>query len=564
MTTNRRELLSFGIASAVASNFIIQESAADVPAAMNGRYRDAFAELDRYVARYLREMNSPGMTLTLADRDGVQRVVTYGFSDLEHQARVKTDELFQIGSITKSFTTLVLLQLRDEGKLDLHEPVQDYLPWLRISSAFEAITPHHLLTHSSALPGGAELFPSDPTEQLLAAYAPGKHFWYNNLGFTILGLLAETLDGRELPAQFRERLFVPLDMSQSEPVIDFETRRRQAKSYVPFFADRPFPRYGRISEAPGIITTNAAGCISSTPRDMGRYVQMLANRGAVGGKRLVSAEGFELLATPHIKAEDFGPETSYGYGIAVEELDGHKVLRHTGGMVSFMSSLWVDLESGVGGFASINAQFGYRPNPVVKHALRLMRAAQEGKRAAAPPPPDDPRVIANAADYIGTFKGARGKLVVASGGQRLFLSQDGKRIALDRLEGDDFHVDDPAFERFPLSFGRTEGRVVELHWGGDWYANDAYRGPTDFKTPAHWQQLLGHYRNEDPWQGSLRVYVLKDRLTLDGKPLEAEGDRYRIRDDVANSEWIRFGEVVNGRCRRIKYSGIDFWRVGVP
>ena len=106
--------------------------------------------------------------------------------------------------------------------------------------------------------------------------------------------------------------------------------------------------------------------------------------------------------------------------------------------------------------------------------------------------------------------------------------------------------------------------MVELHWGGDWYVNDAYRGPTGFDTPAHWQHLVGHFRNEDPWQGSVRIYVLKDRLTLDGKPLEAEGDRYRIRDDVANSEWIRFGEVVNGRCRRIKYSGIDFWRVATP
>lgn len=565
MTTNRRELLSLGIASVVASTLTIHEAtAADTPAGANGPYRDAFAELDRYVARYLREMNAPGMTLVLADRAGVQRVVTYGFSDLEHRARVLPGELFQIGSITKSFTSLVLLQLRDEGKLDLHKPIQDYLPWLRIRSAFAPITPHHLLTHSSALPGGAELFPSDPAEQHLAAYEPGKHFWYNNLGFQILGHLAETLDGRELPVQFRERLFKPLDMSESEPVIDFDTRRRQAKSYVPFFGDRPYPRYGRLCEAPGIITTNAAGCISSTARDMGRYVRMLANRGAVDGRRVVSVEGFELLATPHIKAEDFGPETSYGYGIAVEALDGHKVLRHTGGMVSFMSSLWVDLEAGVGGFASINAQQGYRPNPVVKYALQLMRAAQAGKRAAAPPPADDPRVIANAADYTGTFKGARGTLTLSNEAQRLFLNHETRRIGLDRLSADEFHVDDPAFERFALVFGRADGRVVEVSWGDDWYANDAYQGARQFSVPAHWQGLTGHYRSEDPWQGSVRIYVLKERLTVNGSPLEPEGDRYRIRNDVANSEWIRFGELVNGRCRQLKYSGIDLWRVGTP
>jgi CubicO group peptidase (beta-lactamase class C family) len=561
VTINRRAMLSLGIGSAVASTLTLHEATA---ADADPRYREAFAELDRYVARYLREMNSPGMTLALADRAGVQRVVTYGFGDLEQRVRIQRDELFQIGSITKSFTALVLLQLRDEGKLDLHRPVTDYLPWLRIQSAFEPITPHHLLTHSSALPGGAELFASDPAEQHLAAYAPGKHFWYNNLGFTILGLLAETLDGRELPVQFRERLFKPLDMSQSEPVIDFETRRRQAKSYVPLFGDRPYPRYGRLCEAPAIISTNAAGCISATARDMGRYVRMLANRGEVEGKRLVSTEGFGLLATPHIKAEDFGPETSYGYGIAVEDLDGHRVLRHTGGMVSFMSSLWVDPESGVGGFASINAQQGYRPNPVIKHALRLMRAAQDGKRMPPPPVADDSRLIANAMDYAGTFKGARGTIVIVNEGKRLFVLQGDRRVALDRLEGDEFHADDPALDRFALAFGRSNGRVVDVSWGGDWYPNDAYQGAREFPVPAHWQALAGHYRNEDPWQGSVRVFVLKDRLTINGSPLEPEGDRYRIRDDVANSEWIRFGEVVNGRCMRLKYSGVDFWRVATP
>src|ERR1051326_1398155 len=82
-------------------------------------YKTLQKPLDRFVEQYLRGMNAPGMTLALADRDGVQRVVTYGFSDTETHTRVKPDELFQIGSISKSFVSLCLLQLRDEGKLDL-------------------------------------------------------------------------------------------------------------------------------------------------------------------------------------------------------------------------------------------------------------------------------------------------------------------------------------------------------------------------------------------------------------------------------------------------------------
>jgi CubicO group peptidase (beta-lactamase class C family) len=376
MKSTRREVLGFGVSAAALGSLRISDCCA---AGAASQYGDAFTELDLFVARYMAEMNSPGMTLSLADRSGVQRVVTYGFGDLATRERVRPGELFQIGSISKSFVALALLQLRDEGKLDLHRPVTDYLPWLRIQSAFEPVTIHHLLTHTSGLPGGGELFPSDPAEKLLAAYAPGKQFWYNNLAYALLGVLAETLDGREFPAVIRERILSPLGMRDSAPVIDFETRRREVASYEPFLADRPYARHGRLVRAPAIILTDAAGCVSSTSGDMGLYVQMLANGGKSGDRRLLSAESFELFSKRHVLAEDFGPGASYGYGIAVDELDGHRVVRHTGGMVSFMSSMWVDIDSGIGGFASINAYQGYRPNPVVKYAIQLMRAARDGR-----------------------------------------------------------------------------------------------------------------------------------------------------------------------------------------
>ena len=110
--------------------------------------------------------------------------------------------MFQIGSITKSFIAIVLLQLREEGKLDLEKPILDYLPWLRIQSAFPPITTHHLLTHSSGLSAAWEVFLSDPSQRHIAAYAPGKQFYYNNLAYAVLGHLAWTLDGRELPDFF--------------------------------------------------------------------------------------------------------------------------------------------------------------------------------------------------------------------------------------------------------------------------------------------------------------------------------------------------------------------------
>jgi len=562
MQLTRREVLEAALAgaAATAAGFWVKEGHAS-----SGKYDAVFAELDRYVEQFMREMNSPGLTLVLADREGVQRVATYGFSDLDRQRKLKADELFEIGSITKSFLALSLLQMREEGKLDLHKPIVEYVPWFRVQSSFAPITTHHLLTHTSGLPGAPEVFPSDPAHRHLAAYAPGEQFHYNNMAYSLLGYLAWTLDGRELPEIFRERIFKPLGMSQSEPAIDFQMRARMPRSYVPSVTDRPYPRHGELSEAPQIISSSGAGCIAATARDMGAYIRMLASHGRGPQRALVSSESFELFSKRHIQAEEFGPTASYGYGMAVDELDGNPLLRHTGGMVSYMSALQVDIGAGIGGFASVNAQQGYRPNAVVKYALQLMRAHVENKKAPAAPAADSELEVTNAGDYVGVFKGDRGQLEFVRDGAKLFLVRPGKRSQLQRLATpDQFHASDPEFARFPLAFGRKkeDGPVVELSCGDAWYTTDAYDGPRQFQIPDAWRNYVGHYRSEDPWIGSIRVVILKGRLMLDGQTsLEADGELFRLRDEPSNTEWIRFGEVVNGKCMRLKYSGVDLWRV---
>ena len=132
---------------------------------------------------------------------------------------------------------------------------------------------HHLLTHTTGLPGAGDIFQWDPEFAHLAAYAPGEHFHYNNAMFDVLGILAWTLDGRELPELLRARILRPLGMAASEPVITMEHRERYVKNYVPFQSDRPFPRDGRLAEAPFVFATGGAGCIASTAADVGRYVR---------------------------------------------------------------------------------------------------------------------------------------------------------------------------------------------------------------------------------------------------------------------------------------------------
>lgn len=573
MTMTRRDLLQAGaLGASLVGMGVFRVSEASTPSGSD-RYAASWPALDRFVEQYMRDMSSPGMTLVLADRDAVQRVVTYGFGDLEAQRRVRDDELFEIGSITKSFVALALLQLADEGKLDFNRPVTDYLPWLRVKSSYAPITVHHLLTHSSGLAGAGDVFQADPELSHLAAYAPGEHFHYNNAMYDVLGLLAWILDGRELPEVFRERLFKPLGMLKSEPAITMDIRDRLVKNYAPFQSDRPYPRHGRLCEAPAIISSSGAGCIAATAADMGAYVRMLANRGALPVGRLVSEAGFKRFSTPHVLAEDFGPGAYYGYGIAVDTLDGNALLRHTGGMVSFMSAMQVDIDEGVGGFASVNAQQGYRPNPVVRYAIQLMRAHRKGAAIPAMPEADDPVRVKNAAAYAGRYAmpGSPRVLEFVADGEKLFVMYDGARVPLERLaDADRFAARHPALDRFGFSFGRKdpeapESAVVEVSHGGDWYRNAAYAGPEAFDHPEAWDAYVGHYHNENPWVWSFRVVILKGRLMLDGTiPLEADGDLFRLRDNPFNAEWIRFGEVVNGKCMRIRLSGSDLWRVAAP
>src|SRR5580658_7107887 len=296
---NRRELLSYGVeiaAGVSAGAFLLSEVRADA----QGRYAPAFTLLDRFVEQYLREMNAPGMTLALADASGVQRVCAYGLDDLARRVPLNVDELFHIGSITKSFLGLCLLQLRDEGKLDLHRPVADYLPWLRFDpSSRGPITPHDLLTHSAALPDGP-LFPTDPAFRYRATAAPGTYFHYCNMGYEALGLLLAQLDGRPLAASFRARILGPLGMTATEPVITLDVLERIATSYQITYNDRPYPRMGRLAPSPAIAVSAASGCIAYTARDMGAYVTMLINRGAIPGGRIVSPGAFDDFAHPHM------------------------------------------------------------------------------------------------------------------------------------------------------------------------------------------------------------------------------------------------------------------------
>ena len=535
-----------------------------------GRFARAFARLDEFIAGHMREVGAPGMTLALADRNGPLRVSTYGFADTKTGARVRPETMFEIGSISKSFVGVALLQMRDEGKLDLHKPISEYLPWLKVGFKHGAVSTHHLLSHTSGLPG-VPLLPESIVGRLETGLAPGEQFVYSNIGYFILGLLIEELDKRSLANSLRARVLQPLGMTASAPVITNDLRTRMAVGYAPLHEDRPFPLRGPLAEAAWIEVDTAAGSVASTAPDMVAYLRMLLRRGEGPRSRVLSEEGFALLTKPVIKAPFRGEDASYTYGLWVSELEGRTQLRHTGGMVAFSSMMDVDLTTGVAGFASVNANLaGYRPLAVVRYTLALLRATLEGKSLPAPPDPTPaPEEIKDAAAYAGTYTSPAGKkLVLVNEGNRLVLLHRNGRVVLERSGGrDSFIVKHTDFELFRLVFGREGDAVVEAGHGADWYRNERYKGARMFEYPKEWEAYVGHYRHDSPWYGSFRVVLRKGQLWLDGEqPIYADGSGVfrTVAPGARSPEWISFEEVMGGRAMRVNFSNVEFYRTFTP
>jgi D-alanyl-D-alanine carboxypeptidase len=563
-------LAAFGMLSSGVEPVLLAASVPQGAGKQASALQPAFARLDEFVAQHMRETGAPGMTLALANRDGLLRVSTYGLADIKTGARVQPETLFQIGSISKSFVAVVLLQLRDEGKLDLHKPDRQYLPWLKINSRVEPITTHHLLSHTAGLPG-APLLLDALLAELPTGTKPGTHFLYSNTGYNILGFLIEAVDGRPFAASMRARVLEPLGMRASSPVISNETRDRMAVGYQPFDEDRPFPFLGRLAEAPWIEMDMAAGSITATPADMAAYIRALLNRGATARGRLFSEESFRLMTTPVIKAPFRGEDASYGYGLWISDINSHTRLRHTGGMVAFSSALDVDITEGVGAFASVNANLsGYRPVAVTRFAIDALNASLAGKPLPAVPAPQaPPEEIKNAADYAGTFTSPDGrKLTFAAEGSRLLLLHDGQRVTLERSRSgrDQFITKHPDFSLYRLAFTREKDRVVELSYGADWYAGAGYTGARAFSYPKEWDAYAGHYYNDSPWYGGVRVVIRKGQLLLDGaQPLIQTADgSFMLAGDDSSPDRIRFESIVGGKAMRANYSGIVFRRVFTP
>ncbi len=529
----------------------------------------AWKRLDEFVRRTMREDNIPGVSLALTDRRRLLHVATYGFSDLEARRPLTPDHLLEIGSITKSFTSIALLQLHDEGRFDPRAPVTTYLPWFKVQTTFAPLTSHDLLTHTAALPRDRDDIPSSLYQAVAVAdrvvgEAPGRHFRYSNIGYQVLSHLLEAIDGRPYGDLIKARVLDRLGMTHTAPTLTHALRPRMAIGYEDLFDDRPgHPSHPRV-QGTWVEYGEGDGSIASTPADMAAYVRMLLNRGAGPSGRLVSEEGFGLLIQPAI---DAGEGWSYGYGLETRKADGHTIVAHSGGMIGYYARIMGDLTSGLGVAIMINGPGS--SVEIANFALQVADSAVRG-RPLPPLPPDDPLTrVKSPADYAGTFTSPDGrKLVLSAEGDHLILTHAGKKLVLETRDDDRFYVPHADFSMFLLAFGRDDGRVVEASYGSDWYAGEHYAGPRSFDHPREWDAYVGHYRTVNPWESNFRLLLRKGQLLFSTTESEEavtplEGGLFRVGEDYS-AERLRFDTVIGGRALQANLSGVPYYRVFTP
>ena len=530
-------------------------------------FERAFQHIDQYVEQFMQALGIPGLTMAISDREQLLHVAAHGVTDLGTQAPVQLDTRFEIGSLGKQFTSIALLQLRDEGLLDLQAPVRQYLPWFEVESTYPPIAAHHLLTHTSGLRRGTDLAPHGLYEvwalrQSRAHTPPGAYCCYSNLGYKTLGFLVEELTGQALHEVFQSRILEPLGMTQSYGAMTLETHRKTATGYCPFYDDRPeHPSHGLAPAIWGEFGTGD-GCLVSTAEDMARYLRLLLNRGRGEHGRIMSQASFDLMTHPHV----WTGAGYYCYALATYPVVDHTCLGHGGGNAGYRSSIMIDLEAGLGVIFLLNLTGDTEPTNVASaYVIETLLAAQ--RRVPLPPPPAlDVSAVANAADYAGVYRAGERRLQLTAEGERLYLTHAGQKIALEPRGEDLFYVGHADFELFLLEFSRSNGEVTEVFHGADWYVNDRYTGPLQFVVPEAWDAYLGHYRSRSPETSNFRIVRRKGGLALIFPAGAAEAlvslddDSFRVGADENAPETLRFDAIVEGRALVAEYSGCAYYR----
>jgi CubicO group peptidase (beta-lactamase class C family) len=334
----------------------------------------------------------------------------YGRADLASGAPATTGTPFRLGSVSKLFTAIAVMQLRDRGALGLDDPVTRHLPWFAIGSPYAGappITVRHLLTHTSGLPReGAfpywttHAFP--PRDELHAALAgqkvfspPGAAYRYSNLGMTLLGEVVENASGEGYAAYLAGHVLAPLGMASSTAAADRAQVAALARAYQRRRSGEPRREIAYYDT--GVFAP--MGGVVSTVEDLGRFLALLLSADAGG-----AADPARVLAPPTLaemqRAQFVYPSFTGGRGLgfAVSRRDGTTLVGHGGWIGGHRADLLLDSARKLGVAVLTNADDA-APGPFARRALDMVGTAIDGP----PAPPAEKRPDPAWSRYLGTY-----------------------------------------------------------------------------------------------------------------------------------------------------------------
>lgn len=315
------------------------------------------------IADQMKQNNIAGVSVALVDKDSVVWCEGFGIYDTTHRTSINGHTPLLIGSITKTFTGLAIMQLKEKGLLDLDAPVRKYLPEFKmktLSGNIDDITIRHLMTHHAGIPD----FMKDKfgyknkyfTEVLsvvnedYATYPPNTVYSYSNTGISLLGNIIERVSGKSYYDYIRDNIMIPAEMNESG-----------------FFLDNTAPLSARLGyslnmeEKPELPVFDApAGCIYSSAYDMAKFLSVFLSKGNYKRSRIAGAPVFDEIEEIQNKDIflDFGSPTGLIWYMYFNSAG--KCIQHEGSTLYSKSELSLSPDCGLGVVMLTNSAGGKR------------------------------------------------------------------------------------------------------------------------------------------------------------------------------------------------------------
>lgn len=481
------------------------------PATAEVDYTAAIDKLDDAIGLEVDQKGLPAFSVAIVDDDRKVWSKGYGFQDAERTIPATADTVYRVGSVSKLFTDLAVMQQVEAGKLDLDAPVQTYLPDFNpINTHGVQVTLRQLMSHRSGLvresPIGNYFDPTEPSldatvaslNQTSLVYPPETKTKYSNAAIAVVGAVLEKSLDQSHAQRVRSSILDPLEMNDSSFLLTDDVRKKLASGWM---RTNHRPRF----EAPEfLLGTGPAGNMYSSVSDLAKFLTCMFDEGATKDGQVVSPKTYRTMTTPVKNAE--GEDEGFGIGFHVQDLDGESKIGHGGAVYGFSTQLEAlpGRKLGVAAVASLDGSNGV-VRRLSDYALRLMMAAQDGKplpeyQSTIPIAPERARQL------VGTYRSADGerfsRINELDGAVSLRLGSYQYTLRSD-ANGESYLTDDPS--GYGISVVRESADRLTI----DGKVFQRVPDVPPAKAPDHWGGLVGEYG----WDHNI-LYVLEDHGKL--------------------------------------------------